>query len=313
MAFGAFCGLAKEVTWGTAVSATTYAKILSESLQLNIEQVRDDELCGHVFEPDQYVGFQTVKGDIQLAVRPAMIGYFLRSCCGAPNTTGTTNYTHVYKPGGTAFSTTCSVPPYTFEIFRDLGASSLQYAGCVVNSLQFEFGASQKILRATAEILGKTAAKITKSVSPTVDTQTPFLWKVASVTIGGNSITSLETVRIKLNNNLEVLQLINGSDQAVGFLRTNYFTVEADLTFNTTDYTEYDRFTAQTENAFILTFTNDANTEIKFDMQKLRYTTFPMASSGSKRLTVGVSAVGKYDGTATAPITVTLKNQTATY
>ena len=312
--YGGFAhlGLKKETAWGTPVAVDTYVPFISESLVKDIEQIMDSEVRAYREEPPQYPGISQVKGDIVFAVRPATIGYFLRSVLGAPSSSGgSPNYTHVFLPATTAHTDVCFLPPYTFEIHRDL-ASAFQYAGCVVDSLQLEMGVGQKIMRCTASILGKSVTLIAKT-SPTLDATNPFLWSEASATIGGGGVTQVESFSVKFSNNLEGVVTLNGSS-ALGAIGLNGpLNCDISMTLNCLDLTEYNRFIAQSQNAMVLTVTKDVNTEIKIETAKLLYTAFPVNVGGPNRMSVAITGKAKYDATLGGALKVTLKNAVSAY
>lgn len=307
-----FIGLAKETTWGTPVASTAYLQFLTESLTHNIEQLMEAELRGYPDEPPQYEGLNTVAGDITFAVRPATIGYFLKSALGTPTTTGGAPgpYTHVFNPATSHFSTVCSLPPYTLEIHRDL-ASAFQYSGCVVNELTIEQGTGQKIMRASAAILGKSVTTITKT-SPTLEALDPFLWRNAVVKIGAVEVTP-ESYSFHVANSLEAFPLLNQSKEVASIIWNGHRVFDLNFTFDVANLDEYNRFKNQTEATCSITITPDANTELKFETNKLRYTAFPLAVGGPGRLTVAVTGKAKWDATLTAAMKVTLKNSVASY
>jgi hypothetical protein len=131
MPFGvlAHIGLGKETTYGTPVAASDYIRFASEGLSEEIEQVVSDNIIGVVDEGASVEGAHTISGDISFDVYPNNIGHLLRSALGAPVTTsvGTGVYQHVFTPTQNNFSNVCALPPYTFEVNRDL-AQAFQYA-----------------------------------------------------------------------------------------------------------------------------------------------------------------------------------------
>ncbi len=304
-------GLKKEVTWGTPVAVDNYVPFISESMVKDIEQLMDPEVRAYRDEPPQYPGIVQVKGDLVFAVRPATIGYFLRSCLGAPTTTGSTNYTHAFLPAASAFQAECFLPSYTYEIHRDL-ASAFQYAGCVVDSLQLEMGVGQKIMRCTASILGKKVTLISKT-TPTLDATDPFLWSQASTTIGGGAVSQVESFSVKFSNNLEGIVTLNGSNELGAIGLNGPLNCDINMTINCLDLTEYNRYIAQSLNAMVLTVTKDVNTEIKIETAKMLYTAFPVNVGGPQRLSVAVTGKAKYDASLGGALKVTLKNQVASY
>jgi len=314
-------GLGKETTWGTAVAATAYVPFVSESITLEKEQLIDPSIKAIFDESPSYEGLNTISGDITFEVRPEILGYFLRSALGAPTTTqpdavnAPSAYQHEFIPAQTKFADDCHLWPYTIEIHRDLG-TAFQYAGCVVNNLQLTFGVDQKILRAVASIIGKSVTTIA-ATTPSFETADPWIWKDATITIGGASNTMLESFQWAVNNNCEGLPTINGSRDIGIIHRTSPRTFPLSLTFTVDDLTEYNRFANQNETAFVVTLTGATieggeNFKLVLDMPKVRYTAFPVNMDGG-RVTVDVTAVAKYDSTNGYATKVTLENTTTSY
>jgi hypothetical protein len=304
-------GVGKEVAWGTPIAATAYLPLISESIVNEIEQVMEPELRGIADEPPQYEGLHSVKGDVVVLCKPSTLGYLLRSCLGAPASGAGPPYTHVFTPTNTAFSATCELPPYTLEIDRDV-ASAFQYAGCVVDSLEISFSTTDKLLRATASILGKSVALI----APTAvshEAADPFLWKEASFTLGGGAITTIESFSIRFSNNLVGVESLNATELISRIDRNGFRVFDINLTFPVLDTTEYTRFEAQGETTLEVDIVKDANNELKFETSKLRYVAYPLGTAGPERRTVAISAKGKYDSALGGGVIATLKNTTASY
>ncbi len=312
---GAFShvGIAKETTFGTAVAANDYLQIVSESVSHNIEEIVREANRGIVDEPASLEGLNTIAGDIVVEVQPQTIGYLLRSALGAPVTTeAAAPYTHTFTPVQTDFAAKCALPPYTLEVHRDL-EQAFQFAGCVVNNLQFTWGVDQKILRCTASILGKSVTLISKT-SPEFEAANPFTWEQATYKSGSPlaAIDTLTAIQITVNNNLEAVATLNNTKEISRIRRNGFRTVEVQFTFEVEDLTEYNRFKAQSENAFAFEFVSDDN-KIKFDLPKVRYTSFPLGVSGPGRLTVAVAGKAKYDAVAKKAIGIVLTNSKASY
>lgn len=307
----AHLGLAKEAVFGTPLAATDYVMFVSESLSHEIEQLMETSLRGSPDEPPQFAGLETFRGDVVFEGRPQLLGYFLQSCLGNPATSGTGPYTHVFTPRTDAFSDLCALQPYTLEIHRDLGAgNAFQFAGSIVNTLALEFGVGQKILKCTAGIIAKDLANIAKT-TPSYADENPFLWHQAAISVGGSGNQNLESLGLTINNNCEGIPLLNGTKKIAKIKRTGYRTLDFSATFDVDDLAEYNRFKNQTETAFVITLTSGTD-ELKLELNKVRYTAFPLNVSGPGRLTVAVTGKAKYDATKKL-VTVTLKNGKATY
>lgn len=312
MATGAFghIGIGKETTWGTPVTATDYVPFISESFVHEIEQVMENAIWVNRHEPPQYAGLETVKGDIVAEARPGSLGYFLRSCFGPPTTSGAGPYTHVFLPASGAFLTDCALPPYTIEIHRDL-SSAFQFAGCVVDKLQLEFGAKQKILKLTASMMGKDVALITKT-TPSLETASPWMWDQAAIKIAGVTNATLEGVSLTIENNLEGVALLNQT-RKIGAIRFNgYIVGNLSLSFDVPNLDEYNRFKAQSEVALEVVLTSGTNI-LKIESSKTRYTAYPLNIGGPGRVSVSASAKLKYDSTLGGLVKVTLTNSKASY
>lgn len=303
-------GLAKETTWGTPVAATDYMAISSESIVHEIEQVIEQEIRGYIDAAPQYEGLNSIRGDIVALARPVGIGFLLRSCLGAPVTSGAGPYTHIFSTAAD-FSDQCVLPPYTFEVNRNL-SQAFQFAGCVVNELVFEFGVTQKILKITASIMGKAVVLIAPT-TVSLEAADPFKWLQAVFNIGGSAITDIESCRIRIANNLELIQSLNATKVPARILWGGNREVDIDLTFGVYNLTEYTRFTGQGEATASVTLTVDASTELKFETNKLRYVGFPLSMSGPGRMTVNITGKAKYDATLGTAIKATLKNSKVSY
>lgn len=304
-------GIAKEVTWGTAVPATDFLKFISESFVHEIEQAAENEIRGLPAEPENYEGVNTFKGDLVLAARPVGLGFLLRSCMGAPTSGAGPPYTHVFLPVTTDFAAECALPPYTFEVHRNL-ASAFQFKGCVCNELTLEFGVKQKILKATASFLCKDTTTIA-ATAVTLEATAPFLWHQASITIAGVANTVLESFTLKMSNNLEAVENLNATKRVSRILRNGFFTCDMDAVISMIDLTEYNRFAAQSENALVIDLNPDASTELKIETNKWRYTAFPFNVGGPGRISCNCKGKAFYESVLGGAVKITLKNSKATY
>lgn len=97
----------------------------------------------------------------------------------------------------------CCLPPYTIEAHRDLtGATpAFRYISSVVNTLAFNYSATDRILKTTASWLGKDEANIADT-TPSLPTTDPFVWAdtifgvglaQSGTASGGSSTTIIQT------------------------------------------------------------------------------------------------------------------------
>lgn len=313
----AHLGLAPEATWGTPVAAATYIPIISENWNTEIEQIMDEGLKGNFAEGEEYSGAAFSGGDVVFDARPTLLGHILRGVLGVPTTTGTGPYTHTFVPRTTDFHADCPLNPYTLEIFRDLGQSH-QYAGAVFNTLRLEFGAAQKLLRATLSGLSKGKPTAIAKTTPSYETNEPLKWrqlafKLGDTIAGATALAYLESFGLTINNGLEGVELSgSAADDAIGKIARNARRViDFQATFALPNLTEYDKFLAGTYRAFDITFTVDANTSLQIKLPRVKYQAFPIPVGGPGRLSVQVTGKAKYSTTDTYDIQAILKNATA--
>lgn len=318
----AHLGLGKETTWGTPVAATDYIRFVSEGINEEIEQVISEALDAKFDEGASFEGLHNISGDITGDVYPTMLGHLLRSALGAPVTTqpdaaaNPTVYQHVFTPTQTRFSNVCELPPYTYEVHRDM-AQAFQYAGAVTDSLKFSFGTDTKIMQATASIIAKALALITKS-TPSFETTAPFLWNQAVITIAGAGNTDISTLEFGVENSLEGRATLDGTKNISRIWRSGKRRFPLSFTFDVQDLTEYNRFRNQSEVAasIVLTgaqITGTYNYKLQIDIPKLRYEAFPLNVGGAETITVQANGVAKYDAATSAAMKFTLTNTKNSY
>lgn len=322
MAIGArgHLGIGKETTWGTGVASSRYLPFITEGLTTNIEQIISGAQKAIIDEPESYTGLHTQTGDIALEVHPVSIGDILQSALNAPSSgvydTGPLAYQHEFTPRQDDFATNCPVVPYTLEIYRDNG-NAFQYKGAVVNTLNLSFGVGEKILKATAGVIAKELASITKT-SPSFETENPFTWDQAVVKIATVTNNDLESFTINLDNKLVGIPTLNNTNIISRIYRDGPRTIDLSMVFDFVDQTQFDIFIAGTEQAFEITFTG-AQIEtghyytIKIDLPKVRYTAYPINIGGPGRITCGVSGKAKYDTASGYAMKITLINKETGY
>jgi hypothetical protein len=314
-------GLGKETTFGTAVAATDYVRFASESINQTIEQVKSDINNAVVDEAPYYEGMHTIQGDISGDVYPNIIGHFLRSALGAPVSTqqgATAAYQHVFTPIQANFATNCALPSYTLEVNRDLGASNaFQYAGAVVNELDFTFGVDKKILNFKAGILAKSVANIAKT-TPTFDVQDAFTWNMATVTLNNVANTNVSSVEIGIKNELDARPTLDGTRLINRIMRNGKRSFPIKLTVELQDLTEYNLFIAQNEVPLQIKLVgaNIASTyyhTFQVDLNKFHFNAFPINVSGAGVITAVLDGWAEYDPAAGFAAKFTLINTKTAY
>jgi hypothetical protein len=310
---------AKQTAKGSVAAAPLFANAFSGG---NIAPVlATDRLSETDSSRDQaaaYITTSGVEGSPELYVRPESLGFWLTGVLGNTVSTGSTpNYTHTIKPGQT-------LPWLT--LWRNIGGAGAlfeRFQDCQAGSITIAAEAGQP-LSATVGVQGLIPTRLTVDPlgSLTLDSDVPFNFNNAAITLGGASTRLIRSFSLTVENNLERQQ----TDDVVPYDITagqREISLSFDLLFE--DLTEYNKFyyggatgTAISPNIFTtaanFTFTLDANNEIAFDLPSIAYEEFPAEPDpAGGPIVSSVRAVAQKATGVTDLLTATLKNQTASY
>ena len=315
---GGFLGICKQNSFGTALTASyEYVPIISESLTTNIEELVSENIQARFEEGDSYTGRLSVAGDIVFEPHPTVMGHFLRGCMGPGSSSLVGSvYTHTFVPTQADFDADkCALPPYTFSVYRNNG-QAWQFSDAQINNLSVEVAAGA-IVRCTASVIARVSSTV---AAPTASFQTgkSYLWSQGSYSLAGAANTDLENITFSVENNVEAVSLIDGTNAASKFKRTTYrnFGVSGTLDFSV--QSEYMKFRASSEQAAVLTLTGETITTsqsniFKIDVPNMRYTSFPTGMTGPGRISASFEGKGKYNVSSGTAIRVTLVNTKAAY
>lgn len=290
-----FLGIAKEVTWGTAIGATNYVELLSESMDLVIDRFEIKQIAALYTEADDMSGLRRIEGNVEFPCFPNVLGHFLRGVFGNPIVTvvGSSLFSNVFKTPTADFGTGQPVPPYTFEVFRDV-TSSFQFAGVVMNTLQLSVQPNQE-LRASVGVIGKSETVIAKTAPSFVSSPVePFAFDTCSISIAGAATALIESLTIDIDGQITGIPALNASTAVAKIRRSGPQMVGISGTIDFADITEYLNFKNQTEQAMVINFTKANSFGLKISLPRVVYTAFPVAMGGRDRVTVSFTGKGRY-------------------
>lgn len=318
MAYGQIghIGISAQQSFGTATNSFEYFPIVNESLTTGIEQLIEEGMRARFEEGQTHEGLLTVAGDVVFEPHPIAIGHLLRGFTGQASSTLVDSVTTwEFFPKQSDFDDNTAVPPYTLEVYRDIG-SAWQFTDSVVNALTFEITAGS-IVRCTASLLCRVSSLTPKS-TPSFPEGDPFIWDAASLSIGGAANSDVEAITITYENNLEGVPFLDTTKLHGKYKRTGFRNFSLSATFDLASQAEYNAFRAQNERNFILTLTGASITSsqdnvLKFDMPKVRYTAFPVNMGGPGRITVSAEGACKYDTTSLYALNTTMTNTREAY
>lgn len=313
--FLGYVGIAKESAFGTAVGATDYFEIMSESLSETIDRFPTRNAFGGFYEPDDYAGARRVAGNLVMFGHPVSLGHLLKAAMntisGSPVLSG---FLHLSRFISTKseFAAGVAGQPYTLEVHRDV-TSSHQYAGAVCNQLQLSLAPNQD-LRVTCDWIAKSGLLIQKT-SPTFpgSPTDPFTFETASLSIDGSATARFESFNMTINNNLDGILALNASTNIARIRRRSPQEVRFSGTLDFTDVAEYLDFKNQTERSLKLHLTRANSFSFLIDVPRFVYTTFPTGIPGRDRLTVGVAGMARYSTTSGLAVDLGLTTTKSNY
>ncbi len=299
-----FLGLAKETTWGTAVGATNYVELLSESMELSIDMFKNKEIAEIYTEPDDMSGLRRIEGNVEFAAMPGVLGHFLRGVFGNPSSVNVVAsgylHTNVFRTPTADFASGQPVPGYTFEVFRDV-TSSFQFAGVVMNTFQLSVQPNQE-LRCSVGVVGKSSSIINKTAPSFVSSPVePFAFDTCSISIAGVGSALIESFTLDIDGQIQGIPALNASTSIAKIRRGGPQMVGVSGTIDFDNLTEYNDFLTQTEQAFVLNFTKANSFSLKISLPRVVYTAFPISMGGRDRITANFTGKCRYHtGSATA-------------
>jgi len=273
-----------------------------------------------------YVTTSGVEGSPEVYVRMDSIGAFLTACLGNATVVLGTPNVHTIKPAQ-------GMPYYT--MWRNVGGSAgiyEQFVDCFVSSLTFSAEAGSPLSVAMG-VQGLLVNPIQSTPTKTsldavaLGAATVPNFNVAAVALGGGvgsptAVRNIRSFELTIENNVSRQQTddVTPYDVVPG---TREISLGFDLIFQNAD--EYFKFHTGTINGTQIspniyttnaqfTFTIDANNEITFVLPSIAYEEFPVEPDpGGDPIIVPVRAVAQKATGVTDLLTVTLKNNVASY
>lgn len=310
-----FFGLAKEATWGTAVSATDYGEILSETMGTTIDRFGTRNVYAGFYEADDYEGMYRSQGGIVMAAFPGMLGHLLKGTF-QQNVVTTVLSGFLWRNNFTnprsEFADGVPRQPYTLEIFRDVVSSHI-YAGANVNKLTLALAPNQD-LRVTAEFIAKSRRLSTKTV-PTFpgSPSDPFTFETASIGLAGVGNARFEAFTMTIDNQLEGIASLNLSNEIARIRASNPQMVRVSGTLEFADVTEQEDFINQTERSIILNITRSQSFNLLMSLPRFVYTSHAANISGRGRLTASFEGMARYQVTSLTSIGIELTTVKSNY
>lgn len=306
-----YIGIGKETDWGTAVASSTFVSA-TESISEERARLREPMTFGTRSTLPAIEGRTRITGGISgLHARPDLLGVFLRAALGAPATTGSGPYEHVFTPKTAKHAADAALPPYSVTVQR--GTLRHRYAGGQLNQLTLN-QAADEALTLDSEWIFKSVADVGSAETIALETNRRFIFRDLAVTKGGSPFAFLESLTLAIANNLEPEETLNGTREISSVDFNEKLAITANMTLTFRDATTYADFKSATTDEWEFKWTSpDSGPVLTIAIPKLQLDSWGAPISGPGRMTVDVTATAEYDSSEGHEIEVTLENSIATY
>ena len=204
--------LAFETTYGTS-PATGYTQMPFATASLGAEQpLLSNELLGYGRDPlAPILDAVTADGSVVVPIDTEAFGFWLKGALGAPVTTGTGPYTHVFTSGN------WSLPSLSIETGLPEVPSYAMYGGCVVDKIGWQMARSG-LLTANVDLIaqGETLATNSGAGTPAPVTLKRFGHFNGSLTRNGADIGNIVGADLSYANNLDRVETIRADGKIDG-------------------------------------------------------------------------------------------------
>ncbi len=253
-------------------------------------------------------GNMSVSGNITIPIDVRNIGWWLTAMFGAPDTSGSDPYTHVFKMSPTQ-------PSMVLEKgFTDIGQYFLQN-GCKVGSFELADVSGDGELTATVGIEGQTESRGTSTFDDTATQEVfeRFHKFQAALQEGGSSFAKAAEFSLSLGFDLETDKYTIGNNGQRYSIPEGLSQITGSITGIFDDSTLVDKAINNTETSLNLKFTNGAHS-LEFDMTEVQYNRTSPGIDGPRGIVLPLDFTAyNQDGADDSSITVTLINDVTSY
>jgi hypothetical protein len=198
-------GIAKEVTFGTPVTATTFLPMLSNTMEVDPGWFSPELMMAtrdlHVFN---LYGQAVYTGAVAGPFFPSNAATLLAGSIGTDVVTGSANpWTHTISQANT-------LPSFTIE--KNLGNyQSIQFAGCRVGKMTLNVPATNEAANVSYDATGQSAAILTSPTAVTVVNESPFVFAEGSLTLFTHARAEVTSASITIDNGLKSTYTFSGN------------------------------------------------------------------------------------------------------
>jgi len=310
-----YLGIKKEGTYGSFESPTRYIPLISENFKPDKAWVpRVSELRATRFPTTPLQGRIFVSGGVKVNAYPNMIGEFLATFFGDPQTTNPSGsvYQHIFTPG-------VAVDRQLSMKIQKGGANPLECAGFMIDELEFSCDNAGALIM---EVKGGAKSAVEgSSDSPTYVETIPFLFHHATISAASTSRYADNFV-LNGKNSLKLENFkVGGGQYTQKPVLADVPEFGGSFTWDFEDWTDYDKFMAFTDVAISVVYTSTELIEagnhytLTFTIPKARYeNNVPeVGASGLITVTQNFKCFPGDIGGEDLPLSITLLNGESSY
>lgn len=313
-------GICFQNSFGTSnVSSMHWMQFVSEDVTLKKEPLKSQNMRGIFEEGDAYEGVNTVEGTIDMEAHPISLGVMLTAVFGAPVTSGTGPYSHVWQPRTTDFDIFAANVPFTLYKYLNDGGSAFLYYDLCGSSIEMSV-ANGEFLKSVLSVTGGNFDQVA-DIAESYPAGKRWTWDVASVSFGGTGQTGLVDLTITVDEGLEAMHTVssNRGKFPSRVKHGGWRTIEVAGTMKFDNQDEMQEFLAWNERAMEVHFVGPTDLgggifeTVTIEIPAMQYTDYPPAAGGPGLMEVGFTANGNYDVNSATAFQIILVNTQAGY
>lgn len=292
-----YLGIGFQSAHGVAadVLSAHWLPFVTESLVEDVPRIDSGELRLALDEGYTHQGLRRTAGDIVMEPTPftlAVLGY---AAMGAIETTSVSgSRLHTITGIATEFSQKFALPPFTVFMGRDCGSYTVT-KDFSANNLSFTI-ANGELLKATLSVIGgaldSKGADYSSSVSYLDGNEKHMPWNITSVSLGGSAAGDIINGTVSINNNLEAVGTIDGSNYAKRLKRSGRRQFRMDASVVHEDLSYYSRLRSEASQPLVINMHTSSNNFVTFGHGAVAYEAAPMNISGPGPVTANVNLRG---------------------
>lgn len=256
---------------------------------------------------DPYQSVARVEGRAVVPLESVHLGRWLNMLFGAPATTGSGPYTHVFKSGGSTFTTRSIEKAFPtigrYEIASGVRANTMEISIAPDGAAQMNIG----LLCLSGAHAGSSGAG-----TPVVTTYTRFHQTQGAISYNGSALAGVTAGTFRFSNGLAAVPTV-GSGLGIGGIDLGECTGGGSITLRFQNHTQEAVARALTAVTLTQTYTISADLNLALHYARVFLEPTSAAVSGPGGITRTYNFIAADDSSDAALLKVTLENAVASY